>query len=422
MLIGTLTGEYVTKEAIGGSDIVLTIDANLQKVTEEALANCIWGIQTGAYSQVYNAKGGACVAIDINTGEILAMASNPDYTPEVMYNGISNDLYNDWNARKVWFNKAIQGTYQPGSTFKMVTAVAGLETGAITVNDWIRDTGVYKIGPDDPTGGVKCWLYGAYGYGHGSLNVVGALEKSCNFFFNEVGYRVGIDTLSRYANHFGLGKKTGVELYGESAGVLATRDSQPAWGAGDTIRAAIGQSNNTFTPIQMAKYIAMIANGGNNLDITIVKSVLNSDGSTLSKDDIEKYVAEELGLTTTSSENDDITISPETISIVKEGMRRVTEGEGGTASSAFTDFGVTVGGKTGSAETGSGDNADVNAWFVGFAPFDNPQIAVVVVIENGGHGFYTADVVKAVMQEYFGTNREAVTENMGITNEGEYFN
>ena len=421
MLIGTITGEYVTQEAIGGSNIALTIDANLQRVTEEALANCIYGIRNGAYSQVYNAKGGACVAIDVNTGEILALASNPDYIPQTMYDGISNDLYNEWNNNKVWFNKAIQGSYQPGSTFKMVTAIAGLETGEITATDRINDTGIYQLG-DDPQYWLHCWIYDTAGYGHGSLNVMGALEKSCNFFFAETGRRVGIERLSAYAGHFGLGKKTGIELSGESAGSLATRESQAQWGAGDTIRASIGQSTNAFTPVQMAKYIAMIANGGNNIDVSIVKSVMNSDGTVETKDDIEKYVATELGLTTTSSENDEIVISPETISVVKEGMRRVTEGEGGTASSVFTDFGVTVGGKTGSAETGKGDTADVNALFVGFAPFDNPQIAVVVVIENGGHGFYTADVVKAVMQEYFGTNRENIVENMSIQVEDEYFN
>ena len=366
-------------------------------------------------------NGGACVAIDVNTGEILALASNPDYTPQIMYDGISNDLYDEWNSRKVWFNRAIQGTYQPGSTFKMVTAIAGLETGEITATERINDTGVYKLG-DDPQWWVKCWLYGDYGYGHGPLNVVGALEKSCNYFFNETGRRVGIERLSAYASHFGLGKKTGIELAGESAGVLATRDSQAAWGAGDTIRAAIGQSTNTFTPVQMAKYIAMVANGGNNIDVTIVKSVMNSDGTVETRDNIEKFANSELGLTITSSEGDDIVISPETIATVKEGMRRVTEGEGGTAASVFTDFGVTVGGKTGSAETGSGENADINAWFVGFAPFDNPQIAVVVIIENGGHGFYTADVVKAVMQEYFGTNRENIVENMSIKTEDEHFN
>ena len=417
---GTITGEYTTREAIGGSDIVLTIDANLQRVTEEALANCIEGIRNGSYSNVYNAKGGACVAMDVNTGEILAMASNPDYTPGNLYRGLSQAEVDDYNARNVWRNKAIQDIYSPGSTFKMVTAIAGLETGEISATERINDPGTYWV--EGETRARECWVYTSYHTGHGSLNVVGAIEKSCNVFFYETGRRVGIDRLSSYAYHFGLGKKTGVELYGENKGITATRETEPVWSTGYTVSAAIGQSNNTFTPIQMAKYISMIANGGNNLDVTIVKDVMNSDGTNETREQIENFVNKELGLTETSSTNDDITVSPENLAIVKEGMRRVTEGEAGTARSVFTDFGVTVGGKTGSVETGSQEGLDVHAWFVGFAPFDNPQIAVVVVIENGGHGFYTADVVKAVMQEYFGTNRTGIDENMSINTENEYFN
>lgn len=419
MSIGTITGEYTTQEAIGGSDIVLTIDANLQRVTEEALANCIWGIQSGAYSQVYNAKGGACVAMDVNTGEILAMASNPDYTPSVLYNGISQETLNDYNNRGVWTNKAIQGAYSPGSTFKMVTAVAGLETGEITPTERIYDSGVYWAEGIDKE--RHCWVYDTAGHGHGSLNVVGAIEKSCNVFFYETGLRVGIDRLSPYAYHFGLGKKTGVELTGEVKGLVAGRDNEPTWTVGHMASAAIGQGNNTFTPVQMAKYISMIANGGNNIDVTIVKDIMNSDGTNETREEIENFVNAELGLTDTSSIDDGITINPDTLATVREGMRRVTEGEAGTAYSVFTDFGVTVGGKTGSVETGTSANSDIHAWFVGFAPFDNPQIAVVVVIENGGHGFYTADVVKAVMQEYFGTNRTGIDENMSINTENEYF-
>lgn len=365
-------------------------------------------------------SGGACVAMDVNTGEILAMASNPDYTPGVLYNGISNEQFQDYNNRGVWTNKAIQGTYSPGSTFKMVTAAAGLETGEISATERIYDSGVYWVEGLDRE--RHCWIYDTAGHGHSSLNVVGAIEKSCNVFFFETGRRVGIDRLSQYAYHFGLGKKTGVELYGEAKGLVATRDLEPVWSVGFTVSAAIGQSYNTFTPVQMAKYISMIANGGNNLDVTIVKDVMNSDGTNETKEQIESFVNKELGLTETSSTNDDITISPETLAVIKEGMRRVTEGEGGTATSTFTDFGVSVGGKTGSVETGTYAGADIHAWFVGFAPFDNPQIAVVVVIENGGHGFYTADVVKAVMQEYFGTNRTGIDENMTINTENEYFN
>ncbi len=419
---GVVTGEYVTQEAIGGADIVLTIDANLQRVTEEALANCINGIKTGAYSQVYDAKGGAAVVVDVNTGEILAMASNPDFSPALHYNGLSTAQYNDYRDRKVWLNKAIQGAYQPGSTFKMVTAIAGLETGKITPTERINDVGVYTEDNDN----AHCWYYDSYKHGHGLLNVMGAIQKSCNYYFYVAGRRIGIDELDRYARYFGLGSKTGIELTGESAGTLASKEAKPklhpdlpTWLPSDTIRAAIGQSDNSFTPVQMAKYIAMVANGGHKIDLTIIKNIMLSSGGSVSREEINEYVNRELNLSEDNSE--DLQINPETINVVKEGMRSVTE-DGGTASQTFRDLNVTVGGKTGSAETGSGENANVNAWFVGFAPYENPQIAVAVVIENGGHGFYAGDVVKAVMQEYFGTNTQNITEDMSVESEMESFN
>ena len=242
-------------------------------------------------------------------------------------------------------------------------------------------------------------------------------QESCNFFFYETARRIGIENLANYAKYFGLGQKTGVELLSESSGSLASGGD--GWTAGDTIRAAIGQSDNAFTPIQMAKYIAMIANGGNKIDLTIIKNVMNSNGSTVSTDELNNYVKIELGLEDDTSP--DLTINSENIQVVKEAMKSVAE-EGGTAYSVFRDFGIEIGGKTGSAETTSGDGGDVNAWFVGFAPYDNPQIAVVVVVENGGHGYYTAEVVKAIVQEYFGTNTAAVTEDMSVQSEQERMN
>ena len=411
---GTITGEYVTQEAIGGSDVILTIDANLQSVLESSLAQCISNIRSGYYSSVYDAKGGAAVVVDVNTGEILAMASNPDYSPQIMYDGVSTSQYNDYRNQQAFLNKAIQGTYAPGSTFKMVTAIAGLETGAVTATETINDTGIYYDAGNPPG---RCWYYNDYHRGHGLLNVSGAIQKSCNYYFYEVGRRIGIETLSNYARYFGLGQKTGVELLSESAGSLA--QGGEGWTAGNTIRAAIGQSDNAFTPIQMAKYIAMIANGGNKIDLTIIKNVMNSNGSTVSTDELNNYVKNELGLEDDTSS--DLTLNPDNVQVVKEAMKSVAE-EGGTAYSVFRDFDIEIGGKTGSAETTSDDGGDVNAWFVGFAPYDNPQIAVVVVVEDGGHGYYTAEVVKAIVEEYFGTNTAAVTEDMSVQSEQERMN
>lgn len=414
---GTITGEYVTQEAIGGSDIVLTIDANLQRVAEQSLATCIENIRNGSYSQAYDAQGGSVVVVNVNNGEVLAMVSNPDYTPQILYDGISTAQYQDYQNRKVWSNKAIQSSNAPGSTFKMVTAVAGLETGVITPAERINDTGTYHYTDDFSP---RCW----YRSGHGYVNVKDAIKKSCNFFFYEVGNRAGIDNLSKYAKYFGLGSKTGIELTGEVSGSVASREvaekNGDKWQGGDTLSAAIGQSYNDYTPIQMAKYISMIANGGKNIDITIIKDIMNSDGTTETREKINSFANGELNLSA-NNQNEISSVSAETLAIVKEGMRSVAMDEGGTAYTVFKNFNIEIGGKTGSAEAGV-NNSIVNAWFVGFAPYDNPEIAVIVMVENGGHGYYTADVVKAVVDEYFGANKADVVEDMSVRTEDESFN
>ena len=395
---GTITGEYTAQEAIGGSDIVLTIDSNLQKITENALATNIEKIRAGGFSQVYNAKGGAVVVTNVNTGEILAMASYPDYEPGLFYDGISTQKYNEYvnNPLKPLLNRTIQSPYAPGSTFKMVTAIAALETGVTNPTERINDNGPYPAAHRP-----ACWYYNDYGRGHGYLNVSGAIEKSCNYFFYEVSNRMGIDNLAMYASYFGLGRKTGIELYNEKSGKLANRSitesKGEAWTVGDTLVAAIGQGYNNFTPVQMAKYISMVANGGHKIDLKVVKNIMNSDGTQAPESEIREFVNKKLGLP--NDDTQELQISPETISAVLGGMKSVTTDEGGTAYSVFSDFNIVVGGKTGSAETTTGD---VNAWFVGFAPFDNPEIAVVVIVENGGHGYYTAEVVRAIIAEYFG--------------------
>lgn len=326
------------------------------------------------------------------------MASNPDYNPNSWVGGISVADYNEIKEKNSLFNKAISGSYAPGSIFKMVTALAGLETGAISTTEKINDTGVYTRYKDyQPV----CWYYTSYHRGHGYLNVSGAIQHSCNYFFYETGNRMGIENLDKYARYFGLGIKTGIELPSETAGTLASpevaKKTNETWSAGQTLSASIGQSYNSFSPLQIAKYIAMVANGGNKINPTIVKRILNADGTESSKTEINQYAKERLGLENDETEN--LTFSWNNISAVLEGMRSVTE-EGGTASSVFRNFDIEVGGKTGSAEAGS----NVNAWFAGFAPFNDPEIAVVVMVENGGHGFYTAEVAREIIAEYFGMN------------------
>ena len=409
---GTTTAEYISKEAIAGSDVVLTIDANLQKVTENALEANIQKISTGGFGHSYDANAGACVVMNVNTGEVLAMASYPYYNPSDFVGGISNEAWNNYinNPAKPLVDKAIQNSYSPGSTFKMITAIAGLESGAIKLNEKINDTGVYKKYGIS----MNCWYYTDYHSGHGWVNVSQAIEKSCNYFFYETGDRMGIDKLAEFAKYFGLGTKTGIELQGETAGVLASKESKkklhaddPNWNPGNTLNASIGQGDNEFSPLQMARYISMLANGGHEVDVSIVKTIRNADGSEASREEINQFVNKKLGLEEDSS--GDMNINQDYLNAVLEGMKSVTSDSGGTAYVRFKDFNISVGGKTGSAEA---PNNQVHAWFVGFAPFENPEIAIVVMVENGGHGNYTAEVVREIMAEYFGMNTQNVEEDM----------
>ena len=411
---GTITAEVIEKEAIAGSNVVLTIDSKLQQIAEKALAANIEKIRNGGFGKSYDAQGGSCVVMNVRTGEVLAMVSYPDYNPQSFANGISTEEWNNYSTNKAHplLNKTIQSAYEPGSIFKMITAIAGLESGNITLTERINDTGIYKkYGAE-----WKCWYYTDYHRGHGPLNVVGAIEKSCNFFFYETADRMGIDTLDKYAKYFGLGTKTGVELTGEVSGIIASKKYAESigqtWNPGDTINAAIGQGYNKFTPLQMAKYTSIIANGGNNIDVSILKSIQNPDGSEVSREDIDKFVNEKLNIS--KEEQDDITLNPDYVNTVKQGMKSVTSDQSGTAYVRFRDFDIEVGGKTGSAEAGKDTNNNdiVNAWFSAFAPYDNPEIAVVVMVENGGHGNYTAEAVRDIMAEYFGMNTQNVVEDL----------
>lgn len=409
---GTTTAEYISKEAVSGSDIVLTIDANLQKIAENALASNIQKIATGGFGKAYNATAGACVVMNVNSGEVLAMASYPDYNPEDFVGGISTEAWNNYtnNPSKPLVDKAVQNSYSPGSTFKMITAIAGLESGVINLNTKINDTGVYKKYGIS----MNCWYYTDYHRGHGWVNVSDAIEKSCNYFFYETSDRMGIDKLAQIARYFGLGGKTGIELQGETTGVLASKETKskmhpndPNWNPGNTLNASIGQGDNEFSPLQMARYISMLANGGRKIDVSIVKTIRNADGSEVSKEEINQFVNKKLGLEEDNS--GDMEINRDYLSAVLQGMKSVTSDSGGTAYVRFKNFNISVGGKTGSAEA---PGNLVHAWFVGFAPFENPEIAIVVMVENGGHGNYTAEVVTDIMGEYFGMNTQNVEEDM----------
>ena len=414
---GTITAEYTAEEAVAGSNIVLTIDSNLQQITEQALEANIKKIASGGFGRAYETNAGSCVVMNVKTGEVLAMANYPNYDPADFVGGISTEKWNQYNtdSAKPLMNKAVQNSYEPGSIFKMVTAIAGLESGVITRTEKINDTGQYiKYGETWP-----CWYYTDYHRGHGYLNVSQAIERSCNYFFYETSDRMGIEALARYAKYFGLGTKTGVELPSEASGAMATPEYAETvgvtWTKGQTINASIGQGLDNFSPLQIAKYVSMLANGGNNIDVSIIKSIIKPDGTEASREEINNFVNQKLGLV--DEETEEVTISQETLKVVLEGMRSVTTDETGTAYSRFQDFGVSVGGKTGSAESfDDNGNEIVNAWFVGFAPYDDPEIAVVVMVENGGHGNYTAEAVVQIMEEYFGMNTQEVQEDMSAIN------
>lgn len=401
---GTVNEEYITKEAVKGCDVVLTIDANLQKATEEALVATIDKIRNGGFSKAYDANAGAAVVMNVKTGEILAMASYPTYNPQDFVGGISNDKWAEYrdNIYKPLRNKAIQDAYAPGSIFKMITAIAGLESGVVTTTEKIYDTGIYPKYTNP-----KCWYYTDYHRGHGNLNVSEAIQKSCNFFFYTIGDRMGIDTLEKYARYFGLGTKTGIELPNETSGYVASRNtaSGETWYGGQITSASIGQGDNQYSPLQIAKYISMLTNGGNVVEPTIIKSIIRTDGTEVPRSEYEQKIDEKLGIKETETE--DLGIHQENLDEVLEGMKSVAM-DGGTAYNIFRTFEIEIGGKTGSAEAGR----NVNAWFAGFAPYDDPEIAVVVFIENGGHGNYSGEAVRNIMNQYFGMNISQVQENM----------
>lgn len=405
--LGNVSSQTETTEAKSGDNVTLTIDYRLQKVAEESLLNTINGLQNGTLvgKKFSDANAGAVVVLDVDSGEVLASASYPTYDINSLIGGIS---LKDWNALQnnslhPMLNRVVSGTYSPGSTFKMLVGMAGLMNGKITVDEKYYDPGIYPYGYHP-----KCWLYTDRHMTHGWINIEGAIKGSCNCYFYEVGRRIGISEIVKYAKLFGLGQKTGIELSGEVAGTIAGADDKSEdglkspWYLGDTLSAAIGQSGSSYTPIQLANYIATIANGGKLNKVSLIKSVDNEvAGTSESLVDINKYTSEYTGV---NFEEKDLNINSEYIDAIKKGMLSVTSETGGTSYIVFKNSDIQVAGKTGTAQVPNGNN---NGIFVGFAPYDNPKIAVVAVIEHGGEGTYTANVVKPIMEEYFNIDKES---------------
>lgn len=387
---GEVVSEYMLEETQPGKNCYLTLRLDLQARAEEALAETLAAIkEKGEKSKTgdgADVEGGAVVVLDVNTGEVLAMASYPTYSLATYRADLSE---NSQNPLKPFFNRAIQSAYSPGSTFKMCTAVAALEEGIITPRTKIRDQGIYTRYADVGYA-PRCWIYRQHGGTHGVINVSQALKYSCNYFFYEMGYQLQIERLEQYAALFGLGQKTGIELTNETAGILAGPEEREergkgTWYGGDTLMAAIGQSDNQFSPLQLANYVATLVNGGIRYQPHLLKKVMD-------------YTNTETLLEVEPTILNRVEMADSTVQAVKEGMRGVVT-EDGTASSYFRDFPIQVGGKTGSAQMVGHSATGV---FVSFAPYDQPEIAVCVVGEYASSGGSLAPVAIAVYDEYFG--------------------
>ncbi len=378
-----------------GDNVVLTIDIDLQQAVEDILANAIPEIERRKPDDSAPVEGAAAVVLDVNSGEVLASASYPTYNLATYSKDYAD---NSSDPLHPFVNRAFQGLYAPGSTFKMVTAIAGLETGIITPNTIIRDTGRYTYYNSN---GPMCWIFRDYGTTHGNQNVTQAIKNSCNVFFFDVGRQVTIQGLQEYAAYFGLGQPTGIELP-EYTGTMAgptTPEEEQEWQlqAGRTLSVAIGQESTQVTPLQLANYIATLVNGGTHYAAHLLKEVKSSDFSQV------LYTQEPEILNT-------IDIAPENLEAVKQGMLLLTTE--GSVSSYFKGLDVQAGAKTGSAQVSG--QTDANAIFVCFAPYDDPQIAIAIAVEKGGSGSYISGIAVDILKYYFSaeeTREDILTEN-----------
>jgi penicillin-binding protein 2 len=366
--LGSIIKVVRIQRPIKGRDISLTIDINLQVEAEKSLQG----------------KAGAVVALIPDTGEVLALASAPTFDPTLFVRGIN---YRDWkmlinDPRKPLLNRAIQSQYPPGSTFKIVTAIAALEEGIVT-----KDTDYYCKGSIYFGRVFRCWKAG----GHGNVRLHKSITESCDVYFYEVGKKLDIDTLAQYAFGFGLGRPTGIELQGEVSGIVPTSGwkleaKRKKWHTGETLNTAIGQGYMSATPIQMAQLMAAVVNGGKLYEPYLLM------------DKVTKANAEGM-----------VIIRPENIELIKKALVGVVKDENGTGWMARSDL-VSIGGKTGTTQVIGGvtnkedipDKYKDHAWFVAFAPVHNPRIAVAVFVEHGGHGSTgAAPIAKRIIEAYY---------------------
>ena len=369
---GNIIKQEITKKAVPGKTVMLTIDAKMQRTVQDALATTVQTLQ----SEGGTATAGAAVVIDINTGGIITSANYPTYDTATMSENYEQLLSDPANPLT---DRAFQGVYPIGSTIKPIVAAAAMENGLYNIGETIFCQRDYRYFSDYSP---SCMHY------HGHMNLTSALSKSCNYFFFDLGRRVGAISMTDYFKQFGLGVKTGVEV-NDSAGILVEPDSN-AFG-GDTLQIAIGQMN-AFTPLQLANYVATFANGGTHYKATLIDKIMSYDMTEV-YDQCEPQVLNKVSL------------KESTISAIKTGMLSVTVD--GTGQAALGDYPIKIGGKTGTAQVeGKADHST----FIVFAPYDNPEIAISVVLEHGASSYASGNLVRQILDSYFFSSEEPVTD------------
>lgn len=382
---GTVISVVDVEPAKPGNTVYLTIDKRLQQVANKSLAKNVKAAQAagkkssleygGESGHGEDCTAGAVVLLSVKDFSVLAAATYPTYDITKYNDGdYYMSLLNDKNLPL--YDRAFTGSFAPGSVVKPGVALAALEEGVLSEYSPITCTKRYDYYPSNV---VNCMGY------HGSIDVYSAITQSCNYFFAEVGRRLGIDTMYLYMEKLGLGERTGLEIY-EARGFLAGRDSS-FWVPGNTVQASIGQSDNTFTPVQLATYCATVANNGVRLRTHLVSKVTSYDRQEIIlENDPEKPEVVE-----------DLQIDPYNLSVVQTAMRQVVASEYGTAYWQFADFDIPVAGKTGTAENVGSDHVA----FIGYAPYDKPEVAVAVLLEHGARGTYSMSVARDVLDAYF---------------------
>ena len=404
---GTITSTVYEEDPVPGNHVYLTIDIQLQEAVERALENGIIALQlerdqenaeaiaNGTPDEVReDIQGGAAVVVDVNSGNPLAIASYPTFDASQVYENYAEYLNAEYDPL---YNRATMGAYAPGSTFKPLVALAALSENIINTETRIKCEGIFSKYADQGYA-PECWIYTQEQLTHGNDNVSEAIRDSCNYFFYTIADMMGIDIMDEYAADFGLGESTGIEI-AETTGNMANPDNHlnydvDAWVYGDTVQAGIGQSDSLFTPLQLAEYCAAIANGGTRYSASVLKSVRSFDYTR------QLYSGETKVMSTVDS-------ADYNWAAVQYGMYLFTHDINGSSSEAYYAFnnysynGESIGVAAKSGTSQLGEDITNNALFMCYAPYDDPEIAVAIVVERGRAGSALTNIAKDVLDAYF---------------------